>query len=102
METTYRSQRKAVKAFNKAVAERDDFIGKGLESYPVRLYKIKHKVKTFSGCGSYEIFYIGGYDSVEQDKNYYREKWHEALKFIRRCGKDARSNGLEFKIIREA
>ena len=98
----YKSQRQAAKAFNKAVAERDDFIAKGLESYPVRLYKIKHKIKTVFGCGSYERFLLGGYDSVEQDKKYYRAECIDVLKTIRLCGKDIRSNGFEFKVIREA
>lgn len=98
----YKSLKEAEKVFNKAVAERDDFIAKGLESYPVRLYKIKHKIKTVFGYGSYEKFYIGGYDNVEQDKNHYRSAWLDTLKLIRRCGKDVRSNGLEFKVIREA
>lgn len=97
------SKQKAEKEFEYDVKQRDDFVAMGLESYPVRLYRITiHLVKD----GKYKtanIYEVGKYSTVSMDKIYLKMFITQTMHGVAKVTEDKiRMTGVDFKVIREA
>lgn len=98
-------KQKGLVDFKKAVAERDEMVSQGMESYVVRFYEAT--ITTKEGCKTFEChtYHVGGYDTVEEDKRFIKSTIKGTLDNVFKvcdwCGRKIKLVNIDVKLIKE-
>ena len=103
------NKKQALAKFEKEIQERDKFIAEGLESYPVRLYKITvymvSKIDGHSFFQAFDLYTVGRHNTVENDKKCIEKDVSEIVKLACKLSKygsiKKKMTGLDIKLVEE-